>query len=229
LRKKVLVVSLLLALVFLFNIGYSLYIRQSLEAATLYWGSRGNEVIEVQRRLKNWGYYDGPVDGVYGADTYRAVREFQSKNGLAVDGVVGNETKKALGMPLDEPQYQATRGVTSRDNTYLMAQAIYGEARGEPYVGQVAVGAVIMNRVNHPSFPNTIPGVIFQPGAFTAVSDGQIYLVPDDSALKAAGDALSGWDPTGGCIYYYNPAKTTNKWIWSRPVVKVIGKHRFAK
>jgi N-acetylmuramoyl-L-alanine amidase len=110
-----------------------------------------------------------------------------------------------------------------------MAQAIYGEARGEPYIGQVAVGAVIMNRVNHPSFPNTIAGVIFQPGAFTAVMDGQMFMQPDETALKAARDALNGWDPTGGAIYYYNPAKTTNRWIYSRPVLKVIGKHYFAK
>ncbi|HOO11548.1 MAG TPA: cell wall hydrolase, partial [Bacillota bacterium] len=122
-----------------------------------------------------------------------------------------------------------TRGVSSRDNVYLMAQAIYGEARGEPYIGQVAVGAVIMNRVNHPSFPNTIAGVIFQPGAFTAVMDGQMFMQPDETALKAARDALNGWDPTGGAIYYYNPAKTTNRWIYSRPVLKVIGKHYFAK
>ena len=183
----------------------------------------------MQRRLKNWGYYDGPVDGVYGAKTYRAVRKFQAKNGLRVDGIVGPETKRALGIPTGTPAYKATRGVTDRDNVYLLAQAIHGEARGEPYIGQVAVGAVILNRVRHPSFPNTIAGVIFQPGAFTAVTDGQMFLPPNDTALKAARDALNGWDPTGGAIYYYNPAKTTNRWIYTRPVVKVIGKHWFAK
>lgn len=219
----------MLALVFLLNIGYSVYIRQSIETAVLYWGTRGDEVREVQRRLKNWGYYNGVVDGIYGAETYRAIRKFQAKNGLAVDGLVGPETKRALGLPVGETEYRTTRGVSSRDNVYLMAQAIHGEARGEPYIGQVAVGAVILNRVNHPSFPNTIAGVIFQPGAFTAVADGQMFMPPGDSALKAARDALNGWDPTGGAIYYYNPAKTTNNWIYSRPVVRVIGKHWFAK
>ncbi|MBA1334829.1 MAG: Spore cortex-lytic enzyme, lytic transglycosylase SleB [Firmicutes bacterium] len=228
-KKAVMMLSLVLALVFILNIGYSIYIRQSVETANLYWGSRGNEVIEVQKRLKNWGYYDGVVDGIYGAKTYSAVRKFQAKNGLAVDGVVGDATKRALGIPVAETKYQTTRGASGRDNTYLLAQAIHGEARGEPYIGQVAVGAVILNRVNHPSFPNTIPGVIFQPGAFTAVSDGQIYMNPGDTALKAARDALNGWDPSGGAIYYYNPAKTTNQWIYSRPVITVIGKHRFAK
>ncbi len=228
-KKASLGLSVFLIIVFVFNIGYSIYMRQTAEMAALYWGSRGDEVIEVQKRLKNWGYYDGVVDGIYGADTYRAVRKFQSRNGLRVDGIVGTETKKALGIPVGEPDYTATRGVSGRDSTYLLAQAIYGEARGEPYTGQVAVGAVILNRVSHPSFPNSIPGVIFQPGAFTAVSDGQMYLTPDNTALKAARDALNGWDPTGGAIYYYNPAKTTNNWIYSRPVVKVIGKHWFAK
>lgn len=228
-KKAALVLSIFLIAAFIFNIGYSVYMRQAIETADLYWGSRGNEIIEVQRKLKNWGYYDGVVDGVYGEDTYRAVRKFQSKNGLRVDGIIGPETKRALGMPVKEPDYTATRGVTNRDNTYLLAQAIHGEARGEPYTGQVAVGAVILNRVKSPSFPNTIPGVIFQPGAFTAVSDGQMFMNPDKTALKAAGDALNGWDPVGGAIYYYNPAKTTNKWIYSRTVVKVIGKHWFAK
>lgn len=228
-KKTVMTLSLVLALVFILNIGYSVYIRQSMETASLYWGSRGDEVIEVQKRLKNWGYYDGVVDGVYGAKTYSAVRKFQAKNGLAVDGVVGDATKRALGIPVTETQYQTTRGVSVRDNTYLLAQAIHGEARGEPYIGQVAVGAVILNRVNHPSFPNTIAGVIFQPGAFTAVSDGQMFMPPDDSSLRAARDAINGWDPSGGAIYYYNPAKTTNQWIYSRPVITVIGKHRFAR
>ena len=126
-------------------------------------------------------------------------------------------------------EYQASRGTTNRDEAYLLAQAIYGEGRGEPYIGQVAIGAVILNRVEHPSLPNSINEVIYQPGAFTAVSDGQIYLMPDEIALKAANDALSGWDPSGGAIYYYNPEKTTNQWIYSRPIIKTIGKHIFAK
>lgn len=229
-KRAVSLLMLLLIITFAFNIAYPLYMRSSTEAATLYWGSTGSDVREVQQRLKNWGYYDGAVDGVYGPKTFEAVKKFQAKNGLAVDGNVGPQTRAALGMPAtDGSGYTPGRGTSNRDNVYLMAQAIHGEARGESYIGQVAVGAVIMNRVRHPSFPNTIAGVIFQPGAFTAVADGQMFMPPGDTSLKAAEDALNGWDPTGGAIYYYNPAKTTNMWIYSRPVVKVIGKHYFAK
>lgn len=192
----------------------------------LKYGSRGTEVRTVQTKLKNWGFYKGKVDGIYGWRTALAVRAFQRKHGLRVDGVVGNETAKALGMRVTT----ASRKATSRSNeVYTLAQVIHGEARGEPYIGQVAVGAVILNRVDHPKFPNTISGVIFQPGAFTAVSDGQMFQPPGDTALKAARDAMNGWDPSGGALYYYNPAKTTNKWIWSRPIIKVIGKHYFCK
>lgn len=197
-------------------------------AQNLYWGSRGGDVYEVQRRLKWWGYYDGPIDGIYGPKTFSAVKKFQWKNGLRVDGVVGPATRRALGLPV-RTDYSATKGVSNRDDLYILAQLIHGEARGEPYIGQVAVGAVVLNRVNHPSFPNTIAGVIFQPGAFSAVSDGQMFLPPNSTAIRAAEDALNGWDPTGGALYYYNPRKTTNDWIWSRPVYKVIGNHRFAR
>lgn len=194
----------------------------------LKWGSRGEQVKQVQTKLKNWGYYKGKVDGIYGWRTAIAVKAFQRKNGLKADGIVGNATAKALGMKTGTAT--AARKSTSRSNeVYTLAQAIHGEARGEPYIGQVAVGAVILNRVDSPKFPNTIAGVIFQPGAFTAVSDGQMFQPPGDSALKAARDALNGWDPSGGALYYYNPAKTTNKWIWSRPIIKVIGKHYFCK
>lgn len=229
-RKITLAFMIVLMITFTFNIVYPFYMHTTTaEAATLYWGSTGEDVREVQRRLKNWGYYDGAVDGVYGAKTFQAVKNFQAKNGLAVDGNVGPQTRAALGMPLAGGGYAPSRGDASRDNVYLMAQAIHGEARGESYIGQVAVGAVIMNRVNHPSFPNSIAGVIFQPGAFTAVTDGQMFMAPGEEALRAARDALNGWDPTGGAIYYYNPARTTNLWIYSRPVLKVIGKHYFAK
>lgn len=200
------------------------------EAGTilLRWGSRGSQVKEVQTRLKNWGFYKGKVDGIYGWRTAVAVKAFQRKQGLKADGVVGNLTAKALGIKTGTKT--AARKGTSRSNeTYTLAQAIHGEARGEPYIGQVAVGAVILNRVDDPRFPKTIAGVIFQPGAFTAVADGQMFQPPGKSAMKAAKDALNGWDPSGGAIYYYNPAKTTNKWIWSRPTIKVIGKHYFAK
>ncbi len=228
-KRITLLLMVTLMIIFTFNIVYPFYMRPTVEAATLYWGSTGDDVREVQRRLKNWGYYDGAVDGVYGPGTFQAVKDFQAKNGLSVDGNVGPQTRAALGMPVAGGNYAPSRGDASRDNVYLLAQVIHGEARGEPYIGQVAVGAVIMNRVNHASFPNSIAGVIFQPGAFTAVADGQMFMPPGEEALRAARDALNGWDPTGGAIYYYNPARTTNLWIYSRPVLTVIGKHYFAR
>lgn len=199
---------------------------QDAGAILLKWGSRGEEVKEVQRRLKNWGFYTGNVDGLYGWRTANAVKAFQRKHGLNADGIVGDATARAIGIRTGT----ASAGGTSRSNeSYTLAQCIHGEARGEPYTGKVAVGAVILNRVDDSRFPNTIAGVIFQPGAFTAVADGQMFMAPDESSLKAARDALNGWDPSGGALYYYNPAKTTNKWIWSRPIIKVIGKHYFCK
>jgi len=185
-----------------------------------YWGSRGDEVIQIQTRLKRWGYYNGAIDGVYGQGTYQAVRKFQANNGLAVDGVAGKQTLAALGLP--------TGSTSSNNNLNLLARAISGEARGEPYEGQVAVGAVILNRVDSSDFPNTIAGVIYQSGAFDSVYDGQINMEPTTTAIKAAQDALNGWDPSGGCLYFYNPATSTSKWIWSRTVVRKIGKHNFA-
>lgn len=195
-------------------------------AAVYRQGSSGQTVRTIQQKLKNWGYYDGEVDGIFGSRTTAAVKYFQRSNGLTVDGIVGPATLKALGM-----QSSSTSGADAgRDNDlYLLSRMISAEARGEPYTGQVAVGAVILNRVSHPSFPNTIAGVIYQPGAFSALYDGQYDQPIADSARRAAQDALNGWDPTGGAIYYYNPAKTTNQWIWSRPVVATIGNHVFAK
>ena len=208
-----------------------------LEVAVLRQGARGGEVKEVQRRLKLWGYYNGSVDGVFGAGTRKAVIAFQKKNGLAADGVVGQSTYKALGM---DSSYgvlagQAsgsgssgnTNGYSSSD-VYLLARTIYAEGRGEPYTGQVAIGAVVLNRVRSSSFPNTISGVVYQKHAFTAVSDGQINLTPNETAMKAARDAINGWDPTGGALYYYNPAVATSSWIFDRQTVTVIGKHVFA-
>jgi N-acetylmuramoyl-L-alanine amidase len=210
---------------------YSSYLTSQISseagAILLKWGSRGSEVREVQTRLKNWGFYKGSVDGIYGWRTANAVKAFQRKHGLKADGIVGNATGKALGIRTGTA---SARGGTSRSNeTYTLAQCVHGEARGESYIGQVAVAAVILNRVDDPRFPKTIAGVIYQPGAFTAVTDGQMFQPPGDTALKAARDALNGWDPSGGALYYYNPAKTTNKWIWSRPIIKVIGKHYFCK
>lgn len=208
-------------------------------AAVLKQGARGGEVKEVQRRLKNWGYYNGSVDGIYGPATVSAVKYFQKKNGLTADGICGKATYAALGM--NDSVRVLENGSTDSGSSssggnsdytssdlYLLAKCIYGEARGESYTGQVAVGAVVLNRVKSSQFPNTISGVIYQKGAFTAVSDGQINLTPNQTAINAAQDAMNGWDPTYGCLYYYNPATATSSWIFSRQTVTTIGRHVFA-
>lgn len=194
-----------------------------------YYGSRGDEVINIQVKLKRWGYYKGSVDGIYGYKTFRAVKWFQAKNGLRIDGVAGPETLGALGLPTGRRRTVSRANYSASRNVNLLAHVIHGEARGEPYTGKVAIAAVVLNRVENPKFPKTIAGVIYQPGAFTAVADGQINLQPDNSAYNAARDALNGWDPTGGSIYYFNPATATSRWIWNRPQVVQIGKHIFAK
>ena len=222
------------------NIAVAEYTQAAVPAAVLKTGSSGGEVKEVQRRLKLWGYYKGTVDGQFGAGTKSAVIAFQKKNGLTADGVVGKSTYKALGMTksynlLVEQAGSAgssgasgsVNGFTSSD-VYLLARTIHAEGRGEPYTGQVAIGAVILNRVRSASFPNTISGVVYQKNAFTAVTDGQINLTPNETAMKAARDAINGWDPTGGALYYYNPAVATSAWIFDRQTVTVIGKHVFA-
>ncbi len=185
-------------------------------------GSTGQEVTNIQTRLKNWGYYSGSVDGIYGTRTVSAVKEFQRKNGLTPDGVAGPATLAKIGLPTGSSS-------SSSNDVTLLAMVINGEARGESYEGQVAVGAVVLNRVKHSSFPNTIAGVIYQPGAFTAVDDGQINKAIQSSCMSAARDALNGWDPTGGAIYYYNPATATSSWIRTRTVITTIGKHVFCK
>ena len=203
------------------------------QTAVLKQGSTGGEVKELQRRLKQWGYYNGAVDGIYGKQTVEAVKYFQRKNGLTVDGIAGKATYQALGMNASASVLDNQGGSTSSSNytssdLYLLAKCIYAEARGESYTGQVAVGAVILNRVRSTKFPNTVSGVIYQTGAFTAVTDGQINLAPDKTAMNAAQDAMNGWDPTYGCLYYYNPAVATSSWIFGRKTVTTIGKHVFA-
>ena len=188
-------------------------------------GDSGETVRQIQQKLSRWGYYSGAVDGVYGSDTVKAVKAFQKKNGLTQDGVCGNATLRALGISTGT----SAAGAGQQNDLYLLAKMISAEARGEPYVGQVAVGAVILNRVRHPSFPKTIAGVLYQPGAFTALADGQFRQEPKEEARRAARDAMNGWDPSGGAIYYYNPAKSTSSWIFSRETIAVIGKHVFAK
>ena len=197
-------------------------------AATLRVGSSGEEVKTLQTKLKRWGYYTGSIDGVFGSGTKKAVIAFQKKNGLTPAGIVGPATLKALGMQSSSGS-SASSGSNTNGNLYLLARLVYGEARGEPYKGQVAVAAVVLNRVKSSKFPNSVSGVIYQSGAFSVVSDGQINLTPDETAIKAARDAMNGYDPTNGCLYYYNPAKTTNKWMLSKPVLLRIGNHAFFK
>lgn len=223
--KKIFIFTWVLSMCLFVYICFSGYLNLQ-KAATYRYGSRGQVVIEIQTRLKKWGYYKGPVDGVYGYQTYTAVKYFQRKNRLTPDGITGSRTLAALGI---NPSKITKTSTTGSQNVNLLGRIINGESRGEVYIGQVAVGGVIMNRVRDPRFPNTIAGVVYQPGAFTAVSDGQIHASLEDTPQKAARDAINGWDPSGGAIYYYNPAKTTNKWIWSRPVIKRIGKHVFCK
>ncbi|OGO83685.1 MAG: spore cortex-lytic enzyme [Clostridiales bacterium GWD2_32_19] len=199
------------------------------EKGNLYtWGSTGEKVKEIQRKLKEWDYYNGGIDGDYGYNTWLAVRKFQGKNGLKVDGIAGGNTLEKIGIRTSAKTSKSSAGNVSRD-VNILAAAIHGEARGEPYEGMVAVGAVILNRTKSGKFPSTVAGVIYQPGAFDAVDDGQINLAPGKQAISAAKDALSGWDPSSGCIYYWNPATATSKWIWSRDIVAKIGNHYFGK
>ncbi len=186
-------------------------------------GSRGEEVRQIQTKLKSLGYYSGSVDGIFGSATQSAVRSFQRDKGLSVDGIAGPKTLSALGIK------NSASGQYSSNDIYLLAKVIAAEARGEPYTGQVAVGAVILNRVEHSSFPDSIAGVVYQSGAFTCVTDSNWSTEPNDSAKKAARDAINGWDPSGGAIYYYNPAKTSNRWIRTRPVILTIGRHVFCR
>lgn len=235
-KKTLKTTAMVLAIAVLLGIsGFTIYKVESDNARTvavavISQGSRGETVKLIQQKLKRWGYYNGAIDGIYGSTTKKAVKYFQSKNGLTADGIVGNKTLAALGISLSGSSQTSSSG-TSYSNTdvTLLARLIYGEARGENFTGQVAVGAVVMNRVKSSSFPNTISGVIYQPYAFTAVADGQINLSPDATAIKAAKQAMNGYDPTYGAIYYYNPAIATSTWIFSRKTTITIGNHVFAK
>ena len=206
---------------------YNVFFRVTDVQALSKYGSTGSEVTQIQTKLKRWGYYSGAIDGIYGSKTLAAVKWFQSKNGLTVDGIAGTKTLQAMGIYSSSTTSGSSS--TNSNDVNLLARLVYGEARGEPYAGQVAVAAVVLNRVKSSSFPNTIAGVIYQKGAFNVVDDGQINLSPNSTAKKAAQDALNGWDPSYGAIYYFNPNTATNKWIWSRPMTVTIGKHRFCK
>ncbi len=225
-NKKNIITSLIITFILISTFIF-IFVSENNEVDALSkYGSRSDEVIQIQTKLKRWGYYNGNIDGIYGSQTVSAVKYFQRKNGLTQDGIAGPATLKAMGIYSSS---SSSGTANNSSNVNLLAKLIYGEARGETYTGQVAVGSVVMNRVKSSSFPNSISGVIYQSGAFDAVSDGQINLAPNSTAKKAAQDAINGWDPSYGAIYYFNPATATNKWIWSRPVTVTIGKHRFCK
>ena len=220
-KKKIIFIILLLGLVVTFDVVLMSW-NSEVEALSKY-GSRGTEVRTIQEKVKRWG---GSVEGIYGSQTVSAVKSFQKKNRLTVDGIAGTQTLKAMGITSSSSSSSSSN---NSSNVNLLARVVYGEARGEPYTGQVAVAAVVLNRVKSSKFPNSISGVVYQSGAFDAVADGQINMTPDTTAKKAAQDALNGWDPSYGAIYYFNPSTATNKWIWSRPMTVTIGKHRFCK
>ncbi len=219
-RLTIIVVSLLIIMVI--NIIVAIHYSIALSR----YGSRGSEVTNIQTKLRRWGYYTGAVDGIFGSQTLSAVKSFQRKNGLVVDGIAGERTLNAMGIMSTSASSTSS---SNNSDLNLLTKVVYAEARGEVYEGQVAIAAVVLNRVRNSAFPNSVSGVIYQPGAFTAVSDGQINLTPNATARKAAQDALNGWDPTYGSIYYFNPNTATSAWIWSRPHVITIGKHRFCK
>ncbi|MEW5952465.1 MAG: spore cortex-lytic enzyme [Bacillota bacterium] len=210
-----------------------LYSEAEAQNRTLYWGSRGADVTRVQQRLSQWGYYRGSIDGIYGQLTFNAVQAFQRKNGLPVTGTVAERTWAALGLaaaPARQPAAPVTRGTPARpvsDSVNLLARVIEGEAADEPYIGKVAVGAVIMNRVRSPAFPKTLSGVIYQPHAFESVTNGQYNRPLSQDSIRAAQAALNGWDPSGGALFFWNPAKPVSPWIWSRNIINRIGRHVF--
>lgn len=231
-KAKIAVIALLSVL---FVIALSVWEDATLEAVTrrtLFWGSRGSDVKLVQRRLQQWGYYKGSVDGVYGGRTFTAIRNFQRKNGLRADGIVGSQTWSGLGFggtTAAKTSGSGVRGVTNNNDVAMIARLIHAEARAEPYIGQVSVGAVLLNRVRSSQFPNTVAGVIYQPLAFESVANGQFNLPPTEENYRAARDALNGWDPTYGCTFFWNPSKPVSKWIWTRKIIVKFGDHVFGK
>ena len=227
-KSKKIIAIILLVICSVIYVSYNIFFRPDVNTsiALSKYGSRGDEVITIQTKLKRWGYYYGNIDGIYGSKTLAAVKKFQSANGLKVDGIAGPKTLEKMGIFNSS---NSSGGTYSNSDLNLLAHLVYAEARGESYRGQVAVASVVLNRVKSSSFPNSVAGVIYQKGAFSVVSDGQINLSPNQTAINAAQDAINGWDPSYGAIYYFNPNTATNKWIWSRPLVKTIGKHRFCK
>lgn len=231
-KQKKLLISIPFLLIMISGILIMSTSSQAQQRPTLYWGSSGNNVSQVQQRLANWGYYKGPIDGIYGATTFQAVSNFQRKNGLPADGIVGAQTWNAMGLgtaPAPSPAYQPTKGVSASNDTVLLARAIHAEAESEPYIGKVSVGAVLLNRVTSPLFPQTLSGVIYQGKALESVANGRVNSQPNDDSVRAATEALNGWDPTYGCLYFWNPSKPVNPWIWTRQIIVQYGSHVFAK
>lgn len=227
----------------------ALPVAEAFGNTVLKFGATGKDVIELQGRMKFLGYHKGSIDGQFGWGTFASLKKFQTAFGMPANGIAdakvklrlwsatknyrpGNEEATAL-KRLNGEQEESTpvrnANELSAADLKMLQRVVYGEARGEPYEGQVAVAAVVLNRINDPLFPDTVSGVVFQPGAFTAVADGQIWLDPDDRAKQAVLDALSGWDPSGEALYYFNPRTATSKWIWTRPQIKQIGEHIFTK
>lgn len=227
-KSKHIAFNILIVITIIFIL-YNVFMNGNNIIALSKYGSRGSEVTQIQTKLKRWGYYKGSVDGIYGSQTVSAVKYFQRKNGLAVDGIAGKNTLAAMGIFSSSGNSSSSSSNSNSSNLNLLSRLVYGEARGEPYSGQVAVAAVVLNRVKSSSFPNTVAGVIYQSGAFDIVSDGQINLTPNSTAIKAAQDAINGWDPSYGALYYFNPNTATSSWIWSRPMTVTIGNHRFCK
>ncbi len=217
-KKRKIIISLAL----IFSILTVFVVGENRASALSKYGSSGSEVTRIQQKLNSLGYYNGPVDGIYGTKTKDAVIAFQKSCGLTPDGVAGSKTLTYLGLSSSSNNYGYTQSEIE-----LLARTISAESRGEPYEGQVAVGAVILNRIEHPSFPNTLAGVVYQSGAFSCMDDGQINEPVHETSKRAAIDALNGWDPSGGAIYYYNPVTATSKWIRSRPIMVTIGSHVF--
>lgn len=214
------IVSIITIIAAIISVGIN-YQNRSVSALSKH-GSTETEVTQIQTKLKEFGFYSGNIDGIFGDQTKKAVELFQESKKLKVDGIAGPQTLKMLGL-----YSGANSGKFSSSDINLLARVVSAESRDEPYVGQVAVASVILNRIEHPSFPNTLAGVIYQPGAFTCMADGQFSEPTSSSSKRASQDAINGWDPSGGAIYYYNPVKSTNKWIFSRPIITVIANHRF--
>lgn len=230
-KKTLLVVSFVLVFSVVFFLSNQLINAQA--KPTLYWGSRGNNVIQVQQRLSNWGYYKGPIDGIIGAGTFNAIKSFQRKNGLSADGVVGARTYNALGLGSSTKSaktssrgYQPSK-VSASGDIMLLARAIHAEAEAEPYIGKVAVGAVLCNRMASAKFPNTLAGVVYQGRALESVANGRVNTQPSNDSIKAARAALNGWDPSYGCLFFWNPSKKVSSWIWSRKIIVKHGAHVF--